>query len=731
MLGHVMHICLLASDFFFAASDTARYTRHFTRLFSRAGHQITVFASGDTPRDECLPDGTRLITIVPHTSTTVPALYRTLSHWPALSYEFAEAVIEHLKASGDRPDVIEIQEYGALGYFLLQRRLVENNPLRDIPILVHLHSPHAENLRVNHAARYRFPDYWVGQMERFCVNATDALLSPSHYLKDQLLAQGYTNQPIDVIPYPGCDPLAVADPICQPTPGDLVYLGCLETRKGVLPMLKACANLWQEGIDFRLTLVGGDAAPIDRHPPISSIVREKYRRFIHEGRLILTDALPHAEAMTCLNAAWAALVPSLYENYPYTCLEAMQAGKVVIASTSGGQAEMLGTEGVLFDWSEESSLEHSLRSVLHLTLEENLALGQRARQRIQALTSYGVVLPQRLAHYQHTVEQARAQRHNRIFPAVNWDLPSPAPLTSADATQCDLLSVVIPFYNLGVYVEQALDSILASIYRPMEIVIVDDGSTEPQSLAALDRIQARHLDNLRVVHSHNRGLSLTRNLGAQQARGHYLAFVDADDLVEPEFFERAICVLKSYDNVGLVYSWVQYFEGNDEWWPAWNTEFPYLLGHNMLTPLAVTYRAAFLQHAQNRPEMSYGYEDWDGWIRLAAAGYLGVSLPQRLVKYRVRHGSMLRQITSDQFLYLYETIIQGSPDTFRHYAPELLNLINANGPQYLWEHPTRLSQPSTYNTLKGVFFWIASRPGLGWLNRLRRPLRKLYSRWRT
>ena len=142
-------------------------------------------------------------------------------------------------------------------------------------------------------------------------------------------------------------------------------------------------------------------------------------------------------------------------------------------------------------------------------------------------------------------------------------------------------------------------------------------------------------------------------------------------------------------------------------------------------------RQIFLQHAHNRPSMTYGYEDWDGWIRLAAAGYLGVSLPDRLVKYRVRIDSMLRQITPDQFLYLYDIIVQGSPAIFQRYAPDLLNLINANGPQYLWEHPTRLSQSSTYNLLKGVFFRLASRPGLRWLNHLRRPLRKLYTRWRT
>lgn len=725
-----MNILFLTSEFPPTPGGIATYLGHATRLLARAGHRVTVIAPGDVAADRQLPDGTRLITIVPHASPPVPALYQTLSHWPALSYELAAAVIDFLTTTGERPDVIEVQEFGALGYFLLQRRLVEDTPLRAIPILVHLHSPHGENLRVNHAARYRFPDYWVGQMERFCLNAADALLSPSGYLKDRLLARGYTNQPIDVIPYPGCDSSAASPSAGDPTPGDFIYLGRLEQRKGVLPLLKACANLWRTGVDFRLTLIGGDAAPDDQTPSVSTIIRDKYRQFTTTDRLALTGALPHEQAMERLGSAWAVIVPSLYENYPYTCLEAMHAGKVVIASISGGQAEMIGSAGILFDWEESGSLERAIQATRQLTAEENRALGQRAQQRIQMLTAYDAILPQRLAHYQRTSERARMRRHSRLFPAVNVDLPAvtrPSPEPGAQA----LLSVVIPFYNLGTYLAATLRSVLASTYQPLEVIIVDDGSIEDLSVTVLARLEAQNIPNVRIIHSPNQGLSLTRNLGAQQARGAYLTFVDADDLVEPDFFARAIAVLNNYDNVGFVYSWVQYFEGNDEWWPAWNTEFPYLLGHNMLSAFAVLPRQLFLQHAQNRPELTYGYEDWDGWIRLVATGYVGVSLPQRLVKYRVRTGSMLRQITPAQFLFLYETIMQGSPDIFQRYAPDLLNLINANGPQYLWEHPTRLSQPSTYTALKGVFFSIANRPGLRWLNRLRRPLRKLYTRWRT
>jgi len=236
-----MHLLILTSEFPPDLGGIATYLEHSARMLTRAGHHVTIIAPGDARCDKQLPDGTRLIRLIPHQTTSVPAFFQTLSHWPALSYEIAETAINHLRSTGDLPDVIEVQEYGALGYYLLQRRLVDETPLRDIPILVHLHSPHSENLRVNQMARYRFPDYWVGQMEKFCINAADALLSPSRFLRDKLLKQGFTDRSIDVIPYAGIDPSILIedfDSPVDPQPEDIVYIGRLEVRKGVLPLVR-------------------------------------------------------------------------------------------------------------------------------------------------------------------------------------------------------------------------------------------------------------------------------------------------------------------------------------------------------------------------------------------------------------------------------------------------------------------------------------------------------------
>jgi hypothetical protein len=211
-------------------------------------------------------------------------------------------------------------------------------------------------------------------------------------------------------------------------------------------------------------------------------------------------------------------------------------------------------------------------------------------------------------------------------------------------------------------------------------------------------LEGRQLPHLRIVHTVNQGLASARNTGAEAARGEFVAFVDADDLVEPDFFSRAIVVLQRYRNVAVVYSWLRYFGEAADLWPAWNAEFPYLLGHNLVAVLAVLRRAAFLQCAQHKPEFEYNFEDYETWVTLLEAGGVGVSLPHPLARYRVRSGSLYRKANRNQFLYLHELVTHHHPSGYRDWGVELFNLQNANGPGRMWNQPAQevVEPPQAY-----------------------------------
>ncbi len=101
----------------------------------------------------------------------------------------------------------------------------------------------------------------------------------------------------------------------------------------------------------------------------------------------------------------------------------------------------------------------------------------------------------------------------------------------------DLISVVIPAYNVGPYLENCLNSILQQTYPDLEILLVDDGSTD-DTPAIADRFQATYPERIRVFHTANRGVTMARFEGIRVARGEWIGFVDGDDEIEPDMYER-------------------------------------------------------------------------------------------------------------------------------------------------------------------------------------------------
>lgn len=108
-----------------------------------------------------------------------------------------------------------------------------------------------------------------------------------------------------------------------------------------------------------------------------------------------------------------------------------------------------------------------------------------------------------------------------------------------------MISVIIPVYNVKPYVEKCLDSILAQTYSDLEVLVIDDGSTDGCGEICDRYAKADH--RIQVFHTENRGLSAARNLGLNHAHGHYIGFVDSDDWVEPDMYEMLFNLAKLTD----------------------------------------------------------------------------------------------------------------------------------------------------------------------------------------
>lgn len=197
------------------------------------------------------------------------------------------------------------------------------------------------------------------------------------------------------------------------------------------------------------------------------------------------------------------------------------------------------------------------------------------------------------------------------------------------------VSVVIPCYNSGATIAQTVSSVKAQTWRDVEIIVVDDGSTDPATIELLDA-----LDGVHLVRQKNAGLPAARNAGFATASGTYVLPLDADDWLEPDAVTAMLDAMKAPSGASFVFSHLQ-LEGEatgvlvkpyNFFEQLFLNQMPYCI----LLPKELWERVGGYDQSMRR-----GYEDWEFNIRLGAAGYYGAVVPRPLFHYRVTSGGML------------------------------------------------------------------------------------------
>jgi hypothetical protein len=172
-----------------------------------------------------------------------------------------------------------------------------------------------------------------------------------------------------------------------------------------------------------------------------------------------------------------------------------------------------------------------------------------------------------------------------------------------------------------------------------------------------------------VVRTENRGLSGARNAGAAASSADTLAFLDADDIISPGFFAAAMTSLQRHAEAGFVTPWVQVFGAGHAVFSPPAPHFPLQLVRNLSVCFALIRREAFDDAGGFKPQVRFGYEDWEFWIGVLEAGWSGLSIPERMFHYRWRERSMLRTMTEPAKFALMEQLIAHHPSAYRtHHA---------------------------------------------------------------
>ncbi len=193
------------------------------------------------------------------------------------------------------------------------------------------------------------------------------------------------------------------------------------------------------------------------------------------------------------------------------------------------------------------------------------------------------------------------------------------------------VSVIVPCFNGGRFLDSLMASLASQTFRDFEIVVVDDGSTDELTIRKLAALE----DEVRIVRQDNRGLPAARNAGIRHARADLIFPLDCDDTIEPSFLAETVASLQAAPpDVGMVVTYLRLFEADSGVVPRYFNRFDQLFTNAPSNSL-VFRKACWSAVGGYDETMRVGYEDWDFALRLAEAGFRGISIAKPLYNYRV------------------------------------------------------------------------------------------------
>lgn len=230
------------------------------------------------------------------------------------------------------------------------------------------------------------------------------------------------------------------------------------------------------------------------------------------------------------------------------------------------------------------------------------------------------------------------------------------------------VSVIIPCFNHGKYIDEAINSILKQTFQRYEIIIIDDGSTDTFTI---DKLLNFNNPRINVIRTINRGLSAARNLGIKKSKGRYILTLDADDKFYPTFLEKAIRVLNKSPHVGAVTCFVQEFGlRKNIWFPKGGNVKNFLIENNCCGN-ALFRRKCWEEIGGYDESMKDGYEDWNFWIMITKKGWVIRTIKEILFFYRITENSM-RTKSNKKHAELVRQIILRNKEVFREYIDYIL-----------------------------------------------------------
>ena len=616
-----MKICFVSKEVAgLRGGGIGTYVAEAAKALSAHGHEVWLLTA-DPGEDQRallgkLPGFHRVLV----TGANVPQDARRKLYHGAPHYAYSWLVHQSLMRLGERFDYIEFADYEAEGFVPFKEQKLFCS-YGDTALGLMMHSPTWECFAYDgqaHRADLRMRE--VCNLEEAAIRDAPALASPSAGLRDEVLSRLGIARDVAILRYPMELPDELPEP---PAPRrqladlDFLYFGRIEPRKGIAELIEAFRRMPELSIE----LIGGDVP----YSPYGRSLREYLGRRA-PSNVRFAEPMPRERLLERVRHADVCVFPSLFENWPNTCIEAMAAGRVVIGSAHGGMREMIehGVSGFHVDGRSADDIERVIRDELGAALDRLPEIGRAAARRMRGFSS------------QRTYAEALVARARELGQAAAARVPVPP---------TGQVSIIVPFYRDRDTIDEAIDSALAQTWQDLEVLIVADGSPLPDADEILGR-QAAKDPRIRVLRKPNGGLGSARNHGIEHARGDFLLFLDADNVLRPEYARTALEALANAPDAGWIVPFCRMFASESGETRGIYNPMPFdpkasLLINRFGDAGAFFRRSIFDEHRYD--EVLIAYEDWALWLELATEGKHGEIVPRELYDYRVREDSMMAQ----------------------------------------------------------------------------------------
>ncbi len=613
---NVPRICIVTADITGPIRNGGIGSAYYSlaRLLADAGHDVTVlYALGRHSEQKTIRHWVRTyrqwgIDFVPLPPAAGPDLKG--------SHHVRTAWNVYRWLSTRHFDVVHFHEWRGIGFYALQARR-QGLCLRDSVTVVGAHSPSLWHREGMHEPPQGVDDVELDHMERESVALADVLWSPSVHMIRWMKARNWRLPAERVIRQNVMlERVARVARRERRTVSEFCFFGRLETRKGLDLFCAAVNRLVRRGVAPESVTFLGKAATVDGVDSADYIARQA-AEWPMPWRIMST--LDRQGAMDYLRGdGRLAVLPSRLDNLPYTVLECLGAAVPFVSSTIGGIPEMVHPSDraeVLFDLRPDA---------LASTLESALSRGIR---------------PARFRIAPEDTDRGWVDMHEQLAARARRARQTPGRPSRPDP----LVSVCITHRERPALLQQALDAIERQTYRRFEVILVDDGSERPETIAALDALEPGfRRRGWRIIRQANRYPGAARNTAARAARGKYLVFMDDDNCAKPETLATFVGAAAT-SGADIVTCFLDVFHGDKapgrkpaaHRWSFIGGALGVGLIRNCFGDTSCLVRASVYRALGGMTEdFGLGCEDWEFFAKAAVKGYHITVVPEALVWYR-------------------------------------------------------------------------------------------------